>query len=565
MELGIFILGLSLLTALPGCLQPTGSERSRDQQAVWVIVERDEVAQILALTEIGDARVVESNADQAIVEMREAKVDALADYFHHTYRRCGGFTAHASLDAARATLAAEATATRRVVAEPLEPSHPEVVNALIAKVDAGRILTTIAGLSAFPSRHYQSQSGVDAALWLRDRWAAMAAGRADTSVELYEHADWAQPSVILTIAGDELADEVVVLGGHLDSISFFGNTAPGADDDASGVATLGEVARIILTEDIQFERTVVLIAYAAEEVGLRGSGEIAAEYAAEGIPVAGVMQLDMTNYNGSAEDIVFITDNTDPAQTAFAGTLADAYLPELAWTTDACGYACSDHASWHREGFATVFPFEATLSDYNPTIHTPDDTLEVSDSSAEHAAKFAKLAVAYVVEMAKVDGDDMPEPDPGAALLAQVGYDVPGLDHRGEFVDVHNNGDEPLDLTGWTLGDRESLWTFPAGTILPAHGFLSLARDAAGFESLYRMTADVSGLSLALSNSGDELFLRDASGMLMDFVAWERSDWPLEAKTGETILRTAETDTDTAADFSIDTTPTPLGGTATQP
>ena len=51
--------------------------------------------------------------------------------------------------------------------------------------------------------------------------------------------------------------------------------APGADDDASGIATLTEVIRVALANGWKPKRTVKFMGYAAEEVGLRGSNAIA--------------------------------------------------------------------------------------------------------------------------------------------------------------------------------------------------------------------------------------------------------------------------------------------------
>ena len=54
-------------------------------------------------------------------------------------------------------------------------------------------------------------------------------------------------------------------------------------------------------------------------MGLRGSQEIAQDLLKKEF-LAGVMQLDMTNYQGSREDIVFMQDYTDPDQVDFSVT-----------------------------------------------------------------------------------------------------------------------------------------------------------------------------------------------------------------------------------------------------
>jgi leucyl aminopeptidase len=142
------------------------------------------------------------------------------------------------------------------------------------------------------------------------------------------------------------------------------------------------------------------MAYAAEEVGLRGSLRIARDYQQRGVDVVGALQLDMTNYRGSDKDIWLMKDFTSAAQNGFLGRLLDTYVG-ASWGLDACGYACSDHASWHRTGVPASMPFEARMRDRNRAIHTRKDTLETSGPGAEHAVKFGRLAAAYAIELGK--------------------------------------------------------------------------------------------------------------------------------------------------------------------
>jgi leucyl aminopeptidase len=274
---------------------------------------------------------------------------------------------------------------------------------MLATMREQNIASTIVALSAFTNRYYTSPSGVEASNWLLSNWRALGAGRADISVAQVAHKGYPQQSVTLTIAGTDRAEETVVVGAHLDSILAFGMSenarAPGADDDASGVASMTEAVRAIIESGHRPRRTIQVIAYAAEEVGLRGSQEIARQFRAANRQVAGVLQLDMTNYKGAESDVYLITDYTNSQQNAFVAQLAAAYLPELKVGYDKCGYACSDHASWNAQGYPVSMPFESSSARDNPAIHTARDTLENSDKQAVHALKFARLAAAYMVEM----------------------------------------------------------------------------------------------------------------------------------------------------------------------
>jgi hypothetical protein len=52
-------------------------------------------------------------------------------------------------------------------------------------------------------------------------------------------------------------------------------------------------------------------------------------------------------------------------------------------------------------------PFEARFRDMNNGIHTAKDTLDRSNQNAEHAGKFARLATAYAIELAKGESSTM--------------------------------------------------------------------------------------------------------------------------------------------------------------
>nr|WP_255747130.1 M20/M25/M40 family metallo-hydrolase [Lysobacter sp. CFH 32150] len=297
-------------------------------------------------------------------------------------------------------------ATQLLVAHPID--NQATVGGWLPQVQEANIRATIHHLStAYPNRYYASSYGLAAATWIRDTWLALGNGRADVSAELYTGCTncSTQPSVILTIQGSELPDEIVVLGGHLDSISNSGTgnamNAPGADDDASGIATLTEVIRIALGSGWKPKRTVKFMGYAAEEVGLRGSHAIAQSFRNQNKNVVGVLQLDMTNYAaGSTVAMRLITDYSNPGMQQFTTDVFDAYLAPTGLTrgTYTCGYGCSDHASWTNAGYPSAMMFEPTFFTY---LHTTFDTLPQMGGTAASSVNFARLGLAFLGELAK--------------------------------------------------------------------------------------------------------------------------------------------------------------------
>lgn len=404
---------LLLVATLVGCAGPAPDTPAGEVGPRWVSLGTDvlDAAQSVAARHGAPLEVVESGDGVAVVAIDAADLGLLAEQIHAQNDRCGGFLVHDSLADAHAALADPVAATLRPGLDYLL-DRATAVRAVLPALDAARIRDTIRELSAMQNRYYQSPSGAAAAIWLRDRWRSFAS-RPDVTVELVDHG-YAQKSVVLTIPGSSRAGEVVVIGGHLDSIAAGGvaSTAPGADDDASGIATLTEVVRVLSASDYRPARTIQFMAYAAEEVGLRGSLSIARDYQRRRVDVVGALQLDMTNYRGSDRDIWLMKDFTSAAQNGFLGRLIDTYVGAT-WGYDACGYACSDHAAWHRTGVPASMPFESRMRDRNRQIHTRRDTLETSDANAEHAVKFARLAAAYAIELGK---GELGTP-PGAAAL----------------------------------------------------------------------------------------------------------------------------------------------------
>ena len=418
-----FLVAALAVVAVPraGSAGPDSTRLARDPE-IWVVIGReqaDELEMFLGREKLASLLTVTEGNDVAqLARTRESRLGDLAAAIHARFKRCGGFTAHETRAAALAALDAAARPPAPEVVDYSIDNGP-TVRALIAPMAADNVKSTIQSLSSYATRYYTSTTGVQAAQWLRDRWVGYAAGRGDVRVFLWSHT-WAQPSVVARIQGTQFPNEAIVIGGHLDSTSSSGN-APGADDNASGVASLTETFRAAMATGYRPARTVFFMAYAAEEVGLRGSQAIATAFASPTMryKVVGKLQFDMTNYKRptSAVDIGFLTEigaptpqtsHTNLAQTQFLVSLVTTYAQDIVPgsgashdATTACGYACSDHAPWNDRGIPSSIAFESKFGDHSPYIHTSNDTLANSDPTAAHAVKFSKLGAAYMAELAK--------------------------------------------------------------------------------------------------------------------------------------------------------------------
>ncbi len=352
-----------------------------------------------------DLEILKQGDEISLIRLDKEKMFKLSELMHHDFGRCPGFTKYFSEAEAYEDLASLQikSSVQGLFTLDYKIDQHLLVKPLVEQIDEVSTVQIIAQLSNYPTRYHKSKTGLEAVMWLKSHWESLGQGRSDVTVELVKHRDTPQPSVILTIEGTENPEQVIVVGGHVDSIArgFFGGIskiAPGADDNASGIATMTEVIRVLMSNSYRSNKTIKFMAYAAEEIGLVGSREIAKSFKKAGTQVVGVMQLDMTNFKGSDEDIVLMTDYTNKAQNTFITSIIDTYV-KVKWGTDKCGYACSDHASWTNAGFPASMPFESKVKDMNRKIHSKKDTLAVSKNHAFHAIKFAKMAIAYVVEL----------------------------------------------------------------------------------------------------------------------------------------------------------------------
>jgi leucyl aminopeptidase len=367
---------------------------------MWVSVDSKVLEKIKPLLSRPHEEVF-SGSRGTVLKLDLKEIEELSHSIHHNLRRCGGFSSFES--SAEALLSADnkldAVLGNKIIFTDYAINQQTKTTPIVSEVSEAQVRSTILKLSSFETRLYYSAEGAAATKYIHDTWAAMARNRSDIKVELVKHRGYNQHSVIMTIEGSDLKDEIAVLGGHADSISDT-HLAPGADDNASGIASITEVIRLMIKHDIKPRRTIQFMAYAAEEVGLWGSRDISHAYKREQKKVIGVMQLDMTLFKGSSDkDILLTTDWTNKAQNEFLGKLIDEYV-KVPWGYTACGYSCSDHASWNDAGFPASYPQESYMADSNTLIHTQDDTLETAGGTADHAAKFSKLAIAFLMEIA---------------------------------------------------------------------------------------------------------------------------------------------------------------------
>ncbi|QDS70919.1 hypothetical protein FKW77_006627 [Venturia effusa] len=177
------------------------------------------------------------------------------------------------------------------ISQPLVPQSPNAeLQDLLKEVDATNIENTILKLVSFGTRHTLSSQtdpkrGIGAARdWIAETMEGFGGGL-EVSVQTYLQAPTTRipvatniSNVIGRIEGSDGSGRVYVISGHYDSrvtdVLNAVDDAPGANDDASGVAVMMELARIL--SKTKPKATIIFTAVASEEQGLQGSAHLAA-------------------------------------------------------------------------------------------------------------------------------------------------------------------------------------------------------------------------------------------------------------------------------------------------
>jgi Zn-dependent M28 family amino/carboxypeptidase len=112
-------------------------------------------------------------------------------------------------------------------------------------------------------------------------------------------------NIVATIRGSVTPDRVYVITGHIDSrrtiVTDSVGDAPGADDDASGVAVIMEAARVLAKHAP--ESTIVFSAVDGEEQGLFGSGNLARTFKAANADIQGMFSNDIVGASAAENGV----------------------------------------------------------------------------------------------------------------------------------------------------------------------------------------------------------------------------------------------------------------------
>ncbi len=272
------------------------------------------------------------------------------------------------------------------------------------KVEADSIESLMLSMQEMGTRFALADNRREVAMWIRDRFVSYGYGdaRLDSFELVYNYRSqgyttW-QYNVIAEKQGHLWPDSIHILGGHYDAIVSGPDDpfveAPGADDNASGVAAVLEVARIIMEYGYEPYNTIQFIAFGAEELGLHGSKHHASRSASRGDAIGMMINNDMISHTDVEEEEWALQIQFYPGSdwlTDLAADIATTYTSlDVVEADNVIRY--SDSWPFHVAGYDAVFLHENRFS---PFYHSPQDLVERTNK--HYAAEMVKVSMGMLV------------------------------------------------------------------------------------------------------------------------------------------------------------------------
>lgn len=212
------------------------------------------------------------------------------------------------------------------------------------------------------------------------------------TTELIEHEVTTQNVVALLPGSDPaLKNEYLVVGAHYDHLGWGGKGSGsrrpdttaihnGADDNASGVAAVLEIAEKLAYSSKPPKRSILFMAFGAEEMGLLGSKFFTSNPLIDKTQIKQMFNLDMVGRLNPDNPTLTVggTGTGEGMENFLHENASDRYF-KLSTTPD--GYGPSDHASFYIEDIPVLFFFTGITKEY----HTPEDDVETINIIGEKA------------------------------------------------------------------------------------------------------------------------------------------------------------------------------------
>jgi hypothetical protein len=291
-------------------------------------------------------------------------------------------------------------------AKPLTTSVGQYISNMVAMVSTSRIEVTIQHLASYSTRYTFSSNIVLVREWIYKQFVDL--GYSDVLYYEYDLDGSSQKNIVCIKPGKGQSNAIIILCAHYDSIAlktpgwnWQTDPAPGANDNATGIAAILEIARIL--KDIETYYTICFIAFSGEEQGLKGSTAYAQYAQTNGMKILLLINLDEIGYPDVKpawniiveEDQGNHTSTNDAASHECALAMAQAAADFTSLASKYTNIWASDYMPFEWRGYVVVGAYQ---SGNDPYYHTIADI--PSHVDMEYVAEVTKMILATTIKLA---------------------------------------------------------------------------------------------------------------------------------------------------------------------
>ncbi|MDD2413150.1 MAG: M20/M25/M40 family metallo-hydrolase [Bacteroidales bacterium] len=261
-----------------------------------------------------------------------------------------------------------------------------------------------------------------------------------------------------------LKNDFVVVGAHYDHLGYGGQGSssrspdtiaihPGADDNASGVAVMLDLAKKLQANKSKLKKSVVFVAFGAEELGIIGSKEFLKTSLIDPSKIKTMINLDMVGRLNEEQRLQIAGTGTALEFDKYIDIANVKYKFSIQKNQD--GYGPSDHSSFYSEKIPVLFLSTGAHEDYH-TVFDTEDKINYSG-----IAKISNFTYDFVFDLLNknrtVTYNELSAPvstQGHGRLKVTLGIipDVSGGDQKGLRIDGVRKGGI-ADLAGLIKGD----------------------------------------------------------------------------------------------------------------
>jgi hypothetical protein len=309
-------------------------------------------------------------------------------------------------------------------------TYDSLIRSCLKEVSIDSVRSIMQRMQDFRTRYCMAPNRDTVVRWVSNKFISM--GYTDVTLDSFQFWGTWQKNIIVSIKGTQDPSPNIIFGAHYDSWAFPDSTnAPGADDNASGIAAIMELARVLKMINYQSKLSLKFIAFGVEEKGEIGSTVYARKAKSGGMNISLMVNHDIIAYPSPPYNTFRV--NCYPGSEYIYDQVKPTLEKYTTLTPLIGNLQISDHASFGREGYPAIFLEETEIS---PLLHSANDI--VANCNLDYCTEIIKSS--FVILLQHITSPAVPsfvvqDAGDGSSLRAQWRkLDI--LDNKGIAISI---------------------------------------------------------------------------------------------------------------------------------